>query len=78
MRVRLEIEVLEIFGACTAADMGNMARIADVLGTLCPCMRDQKERSGLLKDHFSGFFGGPEATFYSAIKIDEHFSSTDR
>ena len=65
MRVRLEIEVLEIFGACTVADMGNMARIADVVATLCPCMRDQKE---LLKDTFSGFFGGPEGLSYLQLQ----------
>ena len=67
MRVRLEIEVLEMLGAWMA-DVGNMAPITDMVGSLCPCVRDQKERSWLLKDNFSGFFGGPEGLSYLQLQ----------
>ena len=62
MRVRLELEVLEILGVYRAADMVNMARISAMVVMTCPCMKDQKERSRLL--NFSGFFGGPEGLSY--------------
>ena len=67
-RVKLETEVLEILGTCSAADMGNIAQITGMVGILCPCIRDQKERNGLSEDNFSGFFGGPEGLSYLQLQ----------
>ena len=59
MRVRLEIDLLEIFEAYKAADI--IAFLADIVGMTCPYMGGQR-------DNFSGFFGGPEGLSYLQLQ----------
>ena len=58
MRVRLEIELLEIFEAYKKADF--MALLADIVPTCA--------YSGGQRDNFSGFFGGPEGIRYLQLQ----------
>ena len=55
MRVRLEIQLLEIFEAY------KTALLADNVGMTCPYMGGQR-------DNFSGFFGGPEGLSYLQLQ----------
>ena len=59
MRVRLEIELLEIFEAYKTADF--MALLADIVGMTCAYKGGQR-------DNFSGFFGGPEGIRYLQLQ----------
>ena len=66
MRVRLEIELLEIFEAYKAADI--MTLLVDIVGFTCVYEGSQRVGGKKFNGNFSGSFGGPEGLSYLQLQ----------